>query len=470
MMQLGALFLLALGGGIGLGSCWWGAAVPATWVVSLGVLISSGAIMHAAVGLFSLRYLTIPAVWWFAYVLVVFLPAHDVVLHFDGHHASTYLAVVQSALLTVPAGVVLVTLMTGYSLRTIRRHARAPILTDDSPFFLHVFCLALAISLVLTLRYFIEAPTIPLFYILWNPGEQSTAVELREEAWKLLGSPLLYWYDILRRIVYPFLISIALGYWLDTRKRVWLALFILASLAGVLLAGASTAKMPVMAMVLVVGLFLHLYRGGALRASRFLVVGGLVLTFPVGLMLLASPAGDLDVLTILRLLYVRVFYTPAELLFHYIEFFPGEVGYQYGKTIGKSSWITGQEYFNIEGYVYQRLFPTGLSSGAAPSPFLGNLNADFGIVGVVGGGILAGILMQGIQVWLARGKKTIVRLATCASLMWSFVLLNFQSLAVVLLSGGVVFVVIGSETIRVLPAWLRVMFHRTNGKATLRNV
>jgi hypothetical protein len=67
------------------------------------------------------------------------------------------------------------------------------------------------------------------------------------------------------------------------------------------------------------------------------------------------------------------------------------------------------------------------------------MNADFGLPGVVVGGVLAGLFMQMVTIYFFRRAKTIANIAAYAICMWSFGLLVTSPLPTMLLSGGVSF-------------------------------
>jgi hypothetical protein len=119
------------------------------------------------------------------------------------------------------------------------------------------------------------------------------------------------------------------------------------------------------------------------------------------------------------------------------------MGYQYGGTLVKPILhLLGIPYFYIENYVYLYQFPQGLPSGHANAAFISNLHADFGLPGVVLGGVLTGALMQGVQIWLARSAKTTFTIALYAFMMYAFWVLNFGSVTSVLGTNGVVAVLL----------------------------
>ena len=417
---------------------------PSEAAVSLCLLLGSGLWMHRLAGLFRVRLVTIPGIWWFLYVLMVFIPAHDIAQNGGTRSGATYLWVVRSVLLTIPAGIWLASRVTRFSLAEIGRYFQAPVVPTPRPRLLVLGVAGTMIVIMgLTVGYFVEASEIPLFYLFQNPGQSQVAAQLREDSWKLLDSPFVYWYTVVRQVAYPFLISLILGFFLRTRRRFWLLVFVVTLVIGLLFAAASTAKMPVVSIAVVGSLFVYLYRGGRIGALGTAMTVGLVAAFPVGIMFLSTWDSELGLWSILKMLYRRVFYNPAEVALAYFEVIPDELGFLGGRTIGKYGWLMGQESFDIEGYVYHYMFPTGFVSGAAPGPFFCNFYADFGFPGVLGGGVFAGFLMQAIQIWILRREKNIVNVGGYAFLAWAFTLINAQSLPVTLLSGGVGFVIAG---------------------------
>jgi oligosaccharide repeat unit polymerase len=286
--------------------------------------------------------------------------------------------------------------------------------------------------------YLIEAPVIPLLYLLRNPGSALVVAGLREESFKLLESRFLYFYGVTRNVVYPFLVALALGYYLTTRRTSLLVLFLFTAAVGLFFAAASVAKAPVAVIMLVTVLLVYLYRGGQFNWRAVAAGFVAVFVFPVVVVVqsamgLGFNAGDVA-LAILR----RLFYVPAEVLYNYFVVVPDIVPYLNGRTIGRLQWIIGEEDINIANVVYRYMFPGRLESGLSNTSFIGYLHADFGLPGVLLGGALAGALLQVCQLWLVRRPKTVVTLAAYAYFLWIAWKINASSLTQILLSGGVI--------------------------------
>jgi hypothetical protein len=110
----------------------------------------------------------------------------------------------------------------------------------------------------------------------------------------------------------------------------------------------------------------------------------------------------------------------------------------------------GKEPFEMANYIGWYWRPHSMASINANAPFLGGLNADFGMTGVLVGGLLAGFIMQAVQVYLVRRTKCVITLAMYAVVLVDFADIVSSPLPIVLLSGGT-FLVLGF-------AWLMMKF------------
>jgi hypothetical protein len=426
------------------------------FVAAVVATILGGALVSRASGL-SLRRLTIPAVWYYSHLSTIIIPALFLASATRSRYVAPFLFAVVVTLLTAPLGMLLVNLALGRGRSQIQAFFRAPVeRRPPAPFEVAAFAVLLGLALALTAGYLIETPVIPLLYLIRNPGSAAIVVGLREESFKLLDSPFLYAYDVTRNVVYPFLIALALGYYLSTRRTLWLVLFLLTSAVGLFYAAASIAKAPVAVIMLVSVLFVYLYRGGRL-GWRITVIGfSAVFLFPVAVVFqsfsgLGFNAGDIA-LAIAR----RVFYVPAQVLYNYFVIVPDVVPYLNGRTIGRVQWILGENDINIANFVFRRMFPGRLETGLANTSFLGYLHADFGLPGILLGGAVTGALMQLCQLWLTGRPKTMVTLAAYSYFLWVAWKLNSQSLPQVLLSGGTVVILLLIGALRQGAAFLAV--------------
>ena len=421
------------------------------------VLISLWA-MHQTVRIFSFRRMTIPGFWYLSYLVIIFMPAFYVAASKpDGSAKSNYLFAVESALLTAPLGVLAMSMILRFRPIEIKPYFIAPIQKRGANLHLVLaYSIFLLGALGLMTLYVIEVGTIPFFYLITNLGAGDEIASLREDSFKLLNSRFTYAYAILSKLGFPFLITLALGYYLNTKRLNWLFLFLIATGSGVLYAAFSAAKAPVAAIFVMVFIFLYLYFGGKIGITW--LVPGLILIFifPIAVILLTYPVG---LLIALRAIVLRLFDDPARQLYSYFEVVPQHLDYLHGATISFVAQLRGEPPFDLTNFVALYDNPTlierGFTSASANAAFIGDLYANFGVSGVLIGGFLAGFLMQLMQIYLIRQPKTVSNLAIYSFLMLSFWFLHFTTLQTTLLSGGVVFVFILAWVIRICATFLR---------------
>lgn len=403
------------------------------FMISAAVLVVSGLLMHFTVGVFNLRRMTIPGCWYLTYLVMLFLPSFFVFFDVGGSSRNTFLFAVHSALLTVPAGAFFVNMMCRFQRAEIDQYFKLPIQDQDADLHVMVACLvALAVASGLVLKHISEVSTLALLYIIYNPGDPKNASLVRQASFEDAGPVFSYVYQWLVLLVFPLLAMVSLGFRMITKKTGWLAVFLGSLGVGVLFAALSTAKSLVASLVLVIFLFLYLYRGG--RISMAIVLSPVLVALYPLVIIMTIYWGEVDLGLALGAMGRRLFYLPAEVLYWYFELFQGN--YLYGRSIHKLSWLMGWKFFDTANYVGLHGLHAKLQFINANGAFLGNLNADFGMPGVLAGGVIAGVVMQASQVYLIRQPKTIFNLAVYAYLIFSFFMLHSTALPIVLFSDG----------------------------------
>lgn len=400
------------------------------------VLVFGCWMMHQAVGLFRLRQLTVPGFCYLVYCVMVFLPALAVYTEQVEPFRTAYIIAVESALLTIPAGVLLVNYFTGFRKAEITGYFKAPMARPVmGPNARKAFLLFFLVALVLCAAHVAQMPTVPMLYMLQHPNAESITIALmREQAVKLLDSPLRYAYEMVAAVFLPFLVLVALGSWLAYRTSQWRALALSTALVAVLYAAMTTARLPVAMVIVLVLIFLYLYRGG--KVHTFVLIGVPLLGLAYPFFVDYSMYPQLGVATLLIGTVQRLFHSPANVLYYYFAVFPSVVPYQHGATIGKLALLMGIPSFPAANAVGLFMDPQAMDSISANAPFIGNLHADFGLPGVVLGAMAAGAIMQGVQIYLVRRPKTAVSLSLYSFCLLKFSFINLSNLAVTLLSDG----------------------------------
>jgi len=382
---------------------------------------------------------SIASFWYLTYLAMIFFPSFVIYSDQYGLYRDRYLFAVESVLITVPLGWWFASWVWGFSRAEIDSFYDSPIIykTSERVFTRRVWVL-LVMCLALTVAYMHEVKTIPLFYLIKHPGEAAELALLREESFKLLDSHLTYLYYIARQVFFPLLILVALGAYLELRNRKWLFTFALAGVCGVLFASLSLAKGPVALIFLASAMFYYFYKQGKPSRKIIAVLLILIFAFPVAVVTYISssdsPAASMAVASI----GYRLFYLPAEVLYYYFEVFPGHIPYLHGRGTDKVAKLLGEPYFDTPNTVGVYAYPQGLESISANAAFIADLNADFGLWGVLLGGVFTGVIMQSMQIYVLRRPKTAATLAILSFLMVVFWFLNSTSLPIVLASDGAV--------------------------------
>jgi oligosaccharide repeat unit polymerase len=403
--------------------------------------------MQATSRIFDFRHPTIPGVCFFCYVSTCWIPSLLIFLQvtpegysysiFAGPHLDTFLLATTSTLLAIPLGVWLTNRALHFAAGDVTRFFERRIApsTDGS----RAYECLLAAALALTALYFYEVKEWPLLAMFKDPGNFALLALLREESFVALDSHFVYAYSVLREALYPFLIALAFANYVTTKRRKWLLLFLLSLAAGIMFASVSIARGPVAAILLVVTACWYLCRSGQVSSRQIALGAALVLAFPVFVSLLVSSM-DTTIFDALKIVFVRLCYGPAYVAYVYFEVIPKEIHFQYGATIAKLAWLFGMEHFDMSKYVLFTIYPDTLESGSAGGAFFADFYANFGIPGVLGGGVLTGMVMQSIQVLLTRRERTTASMATYAFMFYAFFMTTSRSLPTVLLSTGVFFV------------------------------
>lgn len=434
-------------------------------IAALLVFYLSAGLMHLTARLFDHTRLTIATFFYVSYLMMIYLPGFVVFGERTDPARWTFLIAVQSVLIMVPLGVGLMSLIARYSRAQDDRFYADPIqVPGTTTIEYHVAVTMLAVAGVITLLYFsqLHFARIPLVYMFAHPNDVDRLQALREESFKLFdprwntasSSVIFYGFLFLRTLLFPFLILFAFGYYLCTGERRWLILFAVSLLLGGFYAAASIARAPLAAIVMRIMFFYYVFRHGTMGRRMTTILVAATLAFPLLVTGLAYGSQGMDD-AFLRV-GKRFFYTPADDLYVYFEVFPRHVDYQYGGTLAKPLLkLFELPYFYIENYVYMYQFPNGVETGHANAAFLSNLHADFGLVGVFLGSLLVGMLMQGVQIHLARQRKTVLAVAIYAFMMYAFWVLNFGSVTSVLGTNGVVAVLMMAWGMRALTRTFR---------------
>ena len=418
------------------------------WILPPFVILSGLAIavsiwaMQCLVGVFNLKRVTIPAFFYFMYLGIILIPGFFIFNDEITQSRWRFLIGIESVLLTVPCGVWVANVFSNFRKEEIASYFEGPIASEPSgKSAQRVYLTVLTMASALVVLNLWETPVIPLLYLIRHPGESLQVALLREDSFKLLTSKFTYAYYVVRTTIFPFLILVGFGRYLYLKQMTWKWLFVISLVLGVFYASLTIEKSPVAAIAGIIGIFYYLYKGGNLGRTASILFPVLFLLFPIIVIVLAfsgSEGGTLG--AALQAMATRIFYSPAEVVYAYFEIFPDVFPFQHGASVLKFAHLMGWQTVDIPNLV--GLYMTGgqgIDTVFANACFIGNANADFGLPGVLVHGILAGFLMQIINIFFCRKPKSVVNLSAYAICFWAFGILVASALSTQMLSGGVTF-------------------------------
>lgn len=432
------------------------------WIAGAGLaVVASGLFMHRLVGVFNVRRLTFPGLWFLTYLIMLLAPALAVAGEHPGPVGRLYLLAVLSLLVTVPIGVATVNLLMKCRGAEIADYLQRPVTTQgvDTSLFV-VWLVGLASALAVGAFHVGRLEAIPVVELLRGAREAAELSLLREESLKLLDRPSAYVFGLLRAVGIPFLMVVAMGAYLGTHERRWLLAATVSGVLGIGYASVSLARGPVAELVIVAALYVYMHRKGLVRIRGVLAVAFLALAFPVTVNMLKYGIGFVDAAEALG---IRLLYTPAQVLYLYFELFSGSEGMLSGRSIGILSWVMGWDHFDTANYIGLYALRSRIDSVNANAAFIGNLYADFSMLGVLGGGIVAGAIMQAAQVSFVRARKDVVAVASYSYLLLAFWKLHSTALPVVLVTHGVLVALFLPWLVGAAVAVVRVSVGRPHG-------
>ena len=396
-------------------------------LISLGV---AGFIIRAFAGL-SVRRLSIGGLFWYFYAVMVVVPS--IVVFYDHPDAPVRFLFLASAAVALRFGP-----------RDIAGFFTKPV-ARSSPGFGGATFAALCFCIIVTVMYFIESPSVPLVYAVRHPGEAAAFTVMRQESFRLLDSPFLYLYFIVRQTGWPMVVSLLFVRHLQRRSLSTLLLFLGAVALAVFYAAASLIRGPAAVIFIVLAMTWLVWRGGRFNVYTAILAFVAILGIPVAILLLFSP--DRSVVSVLEGIGRRLYYVPAENGFYYVDAFSRYHPLLYGRSIEKVALfvriiLPDFASFDSGNYIFRFAFPeSAVTSGSANAPFYGDAFANFGFVGVIVFGFLAGVTMQATQVWICRRPKDALTVVCYGTLLYSFWELNRTAFTSVLLSYGGLIVV-----------------------------
>jgi oligosaccharide repeat unit polymerase len=414
-----------------------------TWIVLTGIAVASALLLlRTEDGIHDFKRLSLVSAWFWSHITFVVIPSLFVYQFETGNHPERFMLSVVSSLVLVPVGVLIGHRICGARESSVRAYYLKPVEGRRADAYSFGTICLVASGVGLALYHATQLASVPLLYMIQNPGEAAKASLLRDQAVKLLQSNMAYVYDVLAKVVFPILVMITGLRWLYLRtvwnRTVFFGTFILA----VFYCGMTLEKSPVGLAVLCLVLAIYMRRKGEFKKEIWLVPIG-IFGFPIVVFLYEfANSAFITGRDLLSAVPVRLFYGGAQVLFYYFDLVPETIPYQNGATIGKLAMLMGMPQSNIANYAGLRIDPTLPKSVTANAPFLGTLYADWGLTGVILGCVITGVIIALLQNYLISRPKTLRNMCIYGFVMLKITLLALAALPYVLGSGGVLIVMI----------------------------
>ena len=258
---------------------------------------------------------------------------------------------------------------------------------------------------------------VALFFAFANPGSMIESMTLRLAGLQSHVSPILTMlYGYSRALLLPTFGAIMTA--LLVAKRVRLAHWLLAQCGIGLFMVVAAAKAPLAYSLIASLLAAYFANPNRLKLGRLagLLVGALFV--PALIYPLLSGDRGLDALGVAASrLWERVTYIPSEAAAEYFDAFPRIHPYLGAASNRVLATIANAPAVTTPSWMYDRYLDYGfLHGGKVNAAFFANFYADWGALGVLGGGILVGLTLLGLQLYFdRRGESDALTIGVRAS-------------------------------------------------------
>lgn len=245
---------------------------------------------------------------------------------------------------------------------------------------------------------------VALFFLFASPGSALDGMILRVNGLESHISPLLtILYSYSRALLFPVYAAVATSLWLVGRLRRahWLAIVGGAACFSVLTA----AKAPLAFTLAGVLLAAYLTRPGAVGLGKLTTLFAVALFIPALIYPLIRGSSGGEVLTVaVENLWRRMTYVTSVTGAMHFDAFPATHGFAGFGSNRVLATITGTPSVATSEWMFDRYMPGQIHGGTANTAFFASFYADFGVAGVVGGAIVVGLCLLGLQLFFDRSR------------------------------------------------------------------
>src|SRR4029077_1176893 len=251
--------------------------------------------------------------------------------------------------------------------------------------------IAFLFGVAVVLLHVYQVGLVPISEVLSLRGDWLAAAQLREEAGHLLPGVINRYLFFWNRIfILPGLTLLALGAYRAQKNRTWLVRLLASSLVALFHGTFTLEKSFGMILFLAVGAFLYLDGRSRIKFRYIITVIVGALVFPLFIFWWIIPEGG-EWTEAAFSLGRRLLYVPAQVTFLYFDLVPKQMAFFHGATSHMMAFLTRQEFFDLTNYLFLQEFAQNIESGTANAGFLGSAWANFGWIGFLAEGFLAGL-------------------------------------------------------------------------------
>lgn len=310
-----------------------------------------------------------------------------------------------------------------------------------------IFVALLFVFTLIFIHQLIFLPTLPIFLLFQNVTGEELALA-REDSFKLNDSPFVYLWHFNRMIFAPLVtLSAYLIYANEiVSPRRWQAVFIIVTIFACINSSLSSALAPV-AMIFLMIFLIRNYSLKKVSRQYTALMMVVVLAFPI---LVEFVFSDGDILASATNTALKVFNRFSIETFDrtllYFDLFPYSQDYLGGSTNRLFTIFTGNEFYNVQNYAFLYYVENimgdqlreHLMYGSLNANFIGYMNADFGLMGVVISSAVMGIILTYFEMRMMKLEKNIFVLSLYIMLVIIFwKMMGTQPASILVGHGGI---------------------------------
>lgn len=244
-----------------------------------------------------------------------------------------------------------------------------------------------------------------------------------------------HWYRLFMRDFLSIASVAFFGFYLLRNKLFYFLIFITSFFITCFSMTMATEKAPVLWYLISLFLIYVLIKENGRFKIKQLIITGFFGFILIGI-LYVNFMGSQDILTGMRNFFSRVLLGQIQGLYFYLEIFPEQIDFIWGKSFPNPGGLLPYEPFQLTKEVYGIVFPE-LSEkgivGSMPTFFWGEMYVNFGYVGIIIPPLLIGFLLYGLNIFLYKLPMTPIFFS-----FYIWIILHYKTLAGSNLSGFII--------------------------------